>query len=51
MTCESSPPRERCVAALSVVHGLAHNREVCLSQEISGGEAGALDNDFIYVKQ
>lgn len=38
-------------AALGVFHGLAHNRKVWLSQEITGGEAGAQDNDFIYVKQ
>jgi hypothetical protein len=38
-------------AALGVFHGLAHNRKVWLSQEITGGEAGAVDNDFIYVKQ
>ncbi|MBI2408075.1 MAG: hypothetical protein HYV19_07235 [Gemmatimonadetes bacterium] len=38
-------------AAAGVFHGLAHNRKVWLSQEITGGEAGAADNDFTYVKQ
>lgn len=38
-------------AALKVFHGIAHNRKVWLAQEITGGEAGATDNDFIYVKQ
>lgn len=38
-------------SALSVFHGIAHNRKVWLAQEITGGEAGATDNDFIYVKQ
>ena len=37
--------------APSVFHGLAHKRKVWLSQEITGGEAGALDSDFIYVRQ
>lgn len=36
---------------IGVFHGLAHNRKVWLSQEITGGEAGAVDSDFIYVKQ
>jgi hypothetical protein len=38
-------------SALSVFHGIAHNRKVWLAQDITGGEAGAPDNDFIYVKQ
>ncbi|MDP1892465.1 MAG: hypothetical protein Q8K55_16390 [Gemmatimonadaceae bacterium] len=38
-------------SALGVFHGIAHNRKVWLSQEITGGEAGAVDNDFIYVRQ
>jgi len=38
-------------AALGVFHGLAHNRKVWLSQEITGGEQGAQDNDFTYVMQ
>jgi hypothetical protein len=38
-------------AALGVFHGIAHNRKVWLAQDITGGEAGAPDSDFIYVKQ
>ncbi|MHB1310714.1 MAG: hypothetical protein ACYC3L_01765 [Gemmatimonadaceae bacterium] len=37
-------------AATGVFHGLAHNSKVWLSQEITGGEAGATDNDYTYVR-